>query len=433
MSNRRRPPNKPSKALVIVNGTDGELPKSPDFLINFRALIAALDAQVKLWDEFHTLWRWRHKPVDLFREVDDIDDAREMWRQTYAGAERCLTEMYALWAVRWPFEILKIEHSPSAEYLMWRISEMLKKAWLEVKMSEADATSYSEHMAERLIVEGINGLVWENVFRDIEDDPKRKKPPEIAEVLEVLKKTKHNADWKRRLAAVDLHRIQQEGKEMVFALEVETAIFEEAVLEYLDNHKYTDLAAATREGVLSPWECVIEGVAKGEGLSELVAEMESSTATHDLYDKTQQILSDKKHVTLELNLLVKNAQRRLNHDMAFACSKCGAGYQKFDHCKVCGSLVVSHAQWEQHIAYEQQALQTELQIEQQAKLQRLQRAQKRREKSAQPRWQQHYEARTVKTLVSAKRAIDARTKELLQEQAAIQADLDSYYVNGQLK
>jgi hypothetical protein len=39
----------------------------------------------------------------------------------------------------------------------------------------------------------------------------------------------------------------------------------------------------------------------------------------------------------------------------------------------------------------------------------------------------------VKTLVSGKRAIDARTKELLQEQAAIQADLDSYYVNGQLK
>ena len=140
-----------------------------------------------------------------------------------------------------------------------------------------------------------------------------------------------------------------------------------------------------------------------EGMSELVAKMESGTATHDLYAKTRQILSDKNHLMLEWNLLIKNAQRRLNHDMAFACSKCGAGYQELDHCKVCGSLVVSHAQWEQHIAHEQQALQTELQ-------QWLQRQQKRREKTAEPRWQQHYEARGVKIGALAKRAIDARTK-----------------------
>ena len=262
MSNRRRPPNKPSKALVIINGTDGEAPKSPDFLNHFRELIAAFDAQVKLWDELHTLWCGRYKPVDLFREADDIDDARELWKQTYAGAEQCLTEMHALWKVRWPFEILKIEHSPSVEYLMWRISEMLLKAWQEVKMSEADAANYSEHMAERLVSEGVNGMVWENVFRDIEDDPKRKKPPEIAEVLEVLKKTKHVVDWKRRLAAVDLYQIHQEGKETVFALEVEAAIFEKAAFEYFANHDYTDLAALAREGGLSLWECVIEGAAK---------------------------------------------------------------------------------------------------------------------------------------------------------------------------
>ena len=76
-------------------------------------------------------------------------------------------------------------------------------------------------------------------------------------------------------------------------------------------------------------------------------------------------------------------------------------------------------------------LQTELQVE----LERLQREQKRREKSAQPRWQQHYETRMVKTVTSAERVLaEFKERRLLQEQAAIQADLDSYYgANGQLK
>ena len=132
-------------------------------------------------------------------------------------------------------------YSPSAEWLGWRIGEEMTKAWHDVKMS-ADEVLY---MADRLEAENLNAMVWESIFREIEDT--RSKAPTINEMLQFLKKTKHIADWKRRLAAVDLVNIRKGGEETIFALEFKKAVFEEAVLEYLDNHGYTDLAAEVRE------------------------------------------------------------------------------------------------------------------------------------------------------------------------------------------
>ena len=104
MSNRRRPPG---KALTVSGGNDDGSKKVPalkshNFLINFRALIAAFDEQVKLWDELCMLWRGRNMPVDLTREGDDIDAVRNLWAATREGAEQCLANMNALWAMRAP-------------------------------------------------------------------------------------------------------------------------------------------------------------------------------------------------------------------------------------------------------------------------------------------------------------------------------------------
>ena len=250
-------------------------------------------------------------------------------------------------------------------------------------------------------------------------------------MLERLKKTSHTALWKQRLEAVDLDLIQCMGEETVFALEHKQAIFEEAAFHYLDSHGYADLAEAVCTDPSCSWKHAIYATAKSEGLSELVAKMEDA-GSDSPWQQAQHILTSKKHVMLEWKLLLKNAQRCLNQGKVFVCTGCGTGYEERpDHCKVCGiSRWTFVTQWDEHVAHQQTELQAELEVE----LQRLQRQQKRREKSAQPRWQQHYEARTVKIVTSAKRAIDARTKELLQEQAAIQADLDSYYgTNGQLK
>ena len=265
----KRPPEK-GKALVPANGNDGgsKIPAlmSTNFYVNFLALVAAFDAQVKLWDELCDLWRGRNKPVDLFHEVDDVWAARELWISAREGAEKCLAEMNALWALRAPSEDV---HSPSAEWLGWRIGEMTKAWGGDSKMS-ADEILY---MADRLEAENLHGMVWESVFREIEDT--RKKPPVVAEVLEFLKKTKHIADWKRRLAAVDLANIRKGGEETVFALEFKKAVFEEAVLEYLDNHGCTDLAAEVREQEeRDSYLIAIEATAKNEGLSELVAKIE---------------------------------------------------------------------------------------------------------------------------------------------------------------
>ena len=438
----------PGKALTVSGGNDGgsKIPalKSTNFYVNFLALVAAFDAQVKLWDELCTLWRGRNKPVDLFHEVDDAWTARELWTSVREGAEQCLATMNALWTSRMPDPNI---HSPSAEWLGWRIGEMTKAWGGDPKMS-ADEILY---MADRLEAENLHGMTWEGIFREIEDT--RSKAPTINEMLQFLKKTKHIADWKRRLAAVDLVNFRKGGEETIFALEFKKAVFETAVLEYLDSHGHTDLAAGVREKELDPYLIAIEATAKSEGLSELVAKIEMQNDyspnsefiaklkagyrpdLDDPWQQARQILKNKKHVMLEWDLLLKKAQQQLNQDKAFACINCGAGYDEEQRCMICECwLVVSHAKWEQHITHELQVLQTELQVE----LQRLQREQKRREKSTQPRWQQHYEARMVKTVTSAKRALDARKERLLQEQlreaAAVQADLDSYYgANGQLK
>ena len=370
----KRSPEK-SKALVAANGTDGggsKVPalKSTNFHINFLALTAALDKQVKLWNELCNLWCERNKPVDLFHEVDDVWAARKLWTSVREGAEQCLATMNALWTSRMPDPNID---SPSAEWLGWRIGEMLP-VW-ELKMSKDEML----YMADRLETESLHGMVWESVFREIEDT--KKKPPVIAEVLELLKKTKHIADWKGRLAAVDLDSIRKVGEETVFALDFKKSVFEVAVLEYLDIHD-TDLAAEVRENEdADTWRIAIEDTAKSEGLSELVAKinmqndyspnsefiakLKAGYNPHldDPWQQARQILKNKKHVMLEWDLLFKNAQRRLNHDKAFVCSGCGAGYYELEHCKICTGTVVDHAQWEQHVAHQQKELQQQRELE----------------------------------------------------------------------
>ena len=256
----KRPPEK-GKALVPANGADGssKVPalKSTNFHINFLALTAALDEQVQLCEELCDLWRGRNKPVDLFHEVDDVWAARELWTSVREGAEQCLATMNALWTSRMPDPNI---HSPSAEWLGWRIGEMTK-AWGGNSKMSADEMLY---MADRLEAENLHGMTWEGIFREIEDT--RSKAPTINEVLEFLKKTKHIADWKRRLAAVDLANIRKGGEETVFALEFKKAVFEEAAFEYLDNHGHIDLAAEVREQEeRDSYLIAIEATAKSEG------------------------------------------------------------------------------------------------------------------------------------------------------------------------
>ena len=264
MSNRRRPPG---KALTVSSGGNdggGKVPalKSTNFFINFRALLAAFDKQVKLWNELCILWCGRNKPVDLFHEGADVDGVRDLWASAREGAEQCLANMNALWAMRAPKQDM---HSPSAEWLGWRIGEMTK-AWHDVKLS-ADEVLYT---ADRLEAENLNAMVWESIFREIEDT--RSKAPTINEMLQFLKKTKHIADWKQRLAAIDLDDIRPVGEETVFALEFKNAVFKEAVLKFFDSHGFVEDAAGVRndsEDGLDPYLVAIEATAKSEGLFEL--------------------------------------------------------------------------------------------------------------------------------------------------------------------
>jgi hypothetical protein len=176
----------------------------------------------------------------------------------------------------------------------------------------------------------------------------------------------------------------------VFAREFHNAVFNAAVLEYLDIHGHTELAAGVRDGELVSYYIAIEAIARTEDLTDLVAKMEAPVTSENTFEEAARVLGGKEHVQLEWKLLLKKAPRQVNRDKPLVCMKCGAGYQPeqvlwgdgsktwSDRCRVCdaSSSIVSHASWEKQIADEQQILQQQLDAE----LQRRLRGQKRRDK-----------------------------------------------------
>lgn len=365
MSNRKLPPTEKGKGLVPSSDA-GKTPalKGTNFRANFQALIATYDAQVKLWDELRSVWLNRNARVDLSREGEIVAYAQALWKRTREGAERCLETTNAVFLMR-EVNLTSFELSAS-DYLFWRIVQLVKKTWHDVKMSEEEIADVAENMAERLALEeGISAQAWESIFCEIADT--RKKLPLIAEMLEFLKKTKHIAVWQQRLAAVNLDQIQRAGEETVFAFDFKNAVFKEAVLTYVDNHGYTDLAAVMRdeddEASKRPWYGAIQATAKSEGLSALVTQMEVDDDHGVSYDEVRDILTEKKSVMIEWDLLLKNAQRHLNSDKAFACVDCGAGYDKKQYCKICGKFIVARAEWEQRFEHQQKELQQQYKLE----------------------------------------------------------------------
>ena len=357
MSNRRPP----GKDLVPSDGKV-PVPERSNEIADFEVLKKKFDAQVKLFQEFRSAWQQRHWRVDLHREGDDVDNY--LWTQTREGAEQCAADVDRRWGAT------DIHHPPKS-YLVYRIGKMLKRM-PEVKLPKPKDWAHS--LAERLQAEDLNVMVHESVFRDIEDE--LGKPPKFPDVLRLLKIYK--TSWQRRLAAIDLDHIQRMREEMVFAHAFKKAVFEEAVLEYLDAHGDVDLTDEMRD--MLPYYIAIKAAARTEGLSELVAKMEASD-DDDAFDEAQRILINKKHLTLEWDLLLKNAQRRVNHDKQFVCQGCAAGYDEhLSRCMVCDGAIVAHQVWDEQVTHEQQTLAAELAVERQ----RWQREQKRREKSARP-------------------------------------------------
>lgn len=382
MSNRRPPEYEPGKDIVPVSATNGHGSKVPapqyrNFFASFKALTDAFDEQIKIYDELCSAWQGRNHRVDFYYEGDDVDSAQDLWTIVREGAVQCLEDLEQLRAMR--YQSTDIYH-PSAEFLMWRIGEMMK-VWPD-KLSGEPGANYAEYIAEHLAAKDLNVMVWESVFLDFEENQKTK-PPALAEMLELM--DKHKRRWERRLAAIDLVQINKCGEALVFAHEFKNTVFKEAVLEYLDAHGYTDLATGVRDGELRPHAIAIKATARTEGLSELVAKMEAPVTTSEVFEEAKRILISEKHVRSEWELLPKNAQRRVNKDKPFVCNKCGAGYKDWSgRCVVCdGNTLVSHKVWDEQIACEQKELQAKLQDElqqQQDKLQQRQREQKRREK-----------------------------------------------------
>jgi len=354
MSNPR-PPEQPGKDIVPVSATSGnghgsKVPASKhrNFFASFKALTDLFDEQVETCEELCTAWRERNQRADFLDEDDDADYARDVWTRTHDGVEHCLEDLEQLRTTRW--KGIDIYH-PSAEYLMWRIGEMMK-AWID-KLSDEPAANYAEYMAEHLAAKDLNVMIWESVFYDFEEN-RKSKPPSLAEVLELMGKYKRQ--WERRLAAIDLDKIQAMGEQTVFAREFKNAVFKEAVLEYLDNHGHTDDAKAVRDGEVTPQYTIIEAVARTEGHSELVAKLEAPCVASEVYKEAQRALVNKDQVIDEWLSLLKNARRRVNRDKSFVCSKCDAGYEEFlAQCVVCDgwNTVVGHKVWEQPFVREQ--------------------------------------------------------------------------------
>jgi hypothetical protein len=402
----KRPPGNDGgsgKALVPIssNGSGSKVPapRHRNPFASFQALTDLFDEQVEMFEQqFYGVWRERALRIDLYRQGESLEYVRDLWKETREGAEQCAAEMMHQ---SWETAIENGEdlHHPSDEYIMLRITSM------GLALPEVTVTKdYGTRLAERLGSEEPSMMVCESIFRELEDTWKKKSPPGIPDVLSLLEK--YTSQWQRRLAAIDLDKIKYMGETLIFALEFKNAIFKAAVLEYLDNHGHTDLAAGVRAGELDHYLIAIEGTVRTEGdLPELAARMDTDTMpVGDPFEEARQILIGRKHVMLEWDLLLINAKRRLNRDKAFVCSKCGAGYEvHYSRCMICDGAIVDHEVWDKQVACEQQPLEAELQRRQQ----QLQREQKRREKSVQPRWQEY--------LVLLSEKVAAREEELAKQ------------------
>ena len=385
-----------SKNLVPVKangGANGEVPdrKRRNPLVSFRELTDQLDEHVKKFEQLCAVYHkrsrsivWHHYGSQPF--ADDVDDARDLWTETREGAEQRAAALreHGQWSM------LADIHHPPFDYYKLRIGQMVTK-FPDWKFADDDAAvEWANGLAERLEAEDLSVMVLESVFREIEDTTTKKSPIVIADVLPLLKK--HKNKWQQRLIAIDPDQIQQGGEETVFAFEFKHAVFNEALLEYLDAHGYTELADGVRENELVPWYVAIRAAAMSEGLSESVTRMEACP-TSEVFNEVRSNLTNKRHLMLEWELLLINAQRRLNCGKSLACRKCGAGYDNTMRCRVCenGGDVVGINLWKEHAARERQPLEAELE---QGQL-RVQYERQRRKKLECQRREQFVEARSA--------------------------------------
>ena len=222
-------PPETGKDIVIktTHASDGKVParKSRNYIANFLALTDEFDKQIKTFDELHGVWRERDHRIDLSRKGKSVEYAKNLLKRAREGAEQCITGLQQ----QWDTEKLDIYH-PSAGVLMVRIGGMVM-AWPDAKLSTPE--DYAGRLADRLEAEDLNMMTLESVFREIEDT--MKKAPAIADVLPLL--GKHKKKWETRLAAIDLDQIQRLGEQTIFALQHKHEVFEDAVMEYLEQSR----------------------------------------------------------------------------------------------------------------------------------------------------------------------------------------------------
>ena len=363
-------PKEPGKDLVIgtSNASNGKVPalkQHRNLVAGFKALTDQFDKQIKIFEELQAAWQKRGHSIDISHEGNSVRYAKLLLKLTREGAEQCAANMQQQFAVALETEDL---HHPSDEYLMTRIASMglLMPGMMVTK-------DYGTRLAEILGSEEPSLMVSESIFHELENTWTKSNPPGVSDVLSLLKK--HKPIWQRRLDAIDLKQIQRLGEQTIFALQHKHAIFEDAVMEYLSNHGYDDLAARVHDDDgddgLSPYDAACEGVARNAEILEWDNE-ERSGGILDWdgetmgYENYPDFAFCKARIEREWDVLMLNAQRRANQDKKFVCTKCAAGYDDYKgFCIVCGSYsnIVGHELWDEKIATEQQTKQLPLLLE----------------------------------------------------------------------
>jgi hypothetical protein len=201
-------------------------PENP--ILKFKKLVEAFDNHREQSAEFEREFERRNAPVPELIGADDPHEYKPSdWEWLESEAKNLLEKTQAFW----PEE--NIHYHASFDYINERLCRT--KETLKGDLSEAGAIS----LINRIEAELPSVMALETTFQQFEDN--EKKFPLQSEILPVLQK--QIKLWAKRMAAVDLARIEKFGIEWQAARQEQYAIFEKDLRAKLAFANHNDLLA----------------------------------------------------------------------------------------------------------------------------------------------------------------------------------------------
>jgi hypothetical protein len=198
------------------------LPKS--FTFEFNQVVVALDRQCQKFEALQRAWQKRDYPVTTLNDPNEPS-----WPSLVSeSAQNLLAKLQAFWSDE------NIHYHTSRKCIGARLSRVAN--YLDQELSPDRAQS----LVDRIEAELPSVMVLESTCRELEDNP-MKQFPQGGHILSVLGKQKKL--WAKRMAALDLARIEELREELETARQQQYEIFDAALRQRLTREGHAELLA----------------------------------------------------------------------------------------------------------------------------------------------------------------------------------------------